>query len=679
MAVPSQTTSSKRLVGNSSSVPPTTTAPTSEILPEGGSFAFSPRAINVNDPNATGTSDSVTLAAEFGTISLGSSNGLTIVASGPSSMTVNGTLANLNAALSNLVYTPNSSFDGYDLLEVSDQNAVSGQSSFTGVTLVVSDNVALFVSAPTSVALSENQGAYSFSSAISLTDGYSNGIPDQVTLSASDGLLTLGSTAGLVFTSGSNDSTSMTVQGSVANLSSALGTLTYTPTPGYFGEDTLDISALSPRYDILATAPIAITISPTAPTITAPAAVSVNENSSLMLNGNDAISAADPGGSSEQFVLSVQAGTLDLGTTSGLIVIGNGSSSITASGSLASLDADLATLVYTPTTNDSGSDTLSLSDTDTAGNLTTKSSVSITVAGSLAVTVPATMNADENAPLLLSGVDAISMSDSGGVTDQLTLTVVDGTLSFGSIAGLSVAGNGTSSVTASGPVSSLNADLSTLTYTPNPAFVGSDALSISVSDAGNGITGQASSTIAVLAWTAMKNTVPNSDGAGVSLLLPNGTLMVKGGGDTDTPVWYQVTPDATGSYVNGTWTQLASMNVSRLFFGSDVLPSGNVFVVGGLYASDQSGSNSAEIYNPQTNTWTKVASDPVAQVGNQPTEVLANGGVMVGTLSQYQVGRRSAKLKSTILRQIAGARPVPRISPTRLMPILGSSCPTVSF
>ena len=74
--------------------------------------------------------------------------------------------------------------------------------------------------------------------------------------------------------------------------------------------------------------------------------------------------------------------------------------------------------------------------------------------------------------------------------------------------------------------------------------------------------------------------------------------MVKGGGDTDTPVWYQVTPDATGSYVNGTWTQLASMNVSRLFFGSDVLPSGNVFVVGGLYASDQAASTSAEIYNP---------------------------------------------------------------------------------
>jgi hypothetical protein len=623
------------LVGNNSSVAPTTNAPTSEIASEGGSYAFPAGALNVSDPNASGTSDSVTLAAQFGTISLGSSNGLTIVASGPSSMTVNGTLANLNAALSSLVYTPNSNFSGDDLLEISDNNAIDGQSSFAGVLLTVNGEVWL-VSAPTSVALSENQGAYSFSNAISMTDPYSNVLPDQVSLSASDGLLTLGSTAGLVFTSGANGSTSMTVQGSVANLNSALDSLAYTPNPGYVGADTLDISALTTRYNVSATAPVAITISPMAPTITAPASVSVNENYSLTLNGANAISAADPGGTSERFVLSVQAGTLNLGTTSGLTVTGNGSSSITASGSLASLDADLATLVYTPSANNSGSDTLSLSDIDIADNLTTKSSVSITVVGSLAVTVPATMNADENAPLPLSGVDAISVSDSGGATDQLTLTVVDGTLNFGSIAGLSVAGNGTSSVTASGPVSSLNADLSTVTYTPNPAFVGSDALSISVSDAGSGLTGQASSTIAVLAWTAMKNTVPNSDGAGVSLLLPNGTLMVKGGGDTDTAVWYQVTPDATGSYVNGTWTQLASMNVSRLFFGSDVLPSGNVFVVGGLYAGDQSASTSAEIYNPRTNTWTQVASDPVAQVGNQPTEVLANGSVMVSTLARSQ-------------------------------------------
>ena len=156
------------LVGNNSSVAPTTNAPTSEIASEGGSYAFPAGALNVSDPNASGTSDSVTLAAQFGTISLGSSNGLTIVASGPSSMTVNGTLANLNAALSSLVYTPNSNFSGDDLLEISDNNAIDGQSSFAGVLLTVNGEVWL-VSAPTSVALSENQGAYSFLNAISMT------------------------------------------------------------------------------------------------------------------------------------------------------------------------------------------------------------------------------------------------------------------------------------------------------------------------------------------------------------------------------------------------------------------------------------------------------------------------------------------------------------------------------
>src|SRR5207237_3631334 len=46
---------------------------------------------------------------------------------------------------------------------------------------------------------------------------------------------------------------------------------------------------------------------------------------------------------------------------------------------------------------------------------------------------------------------------------------------------------------------------------------------------------------------------------------------------------YRLTPDANGSYVNGTWTKLANMQNSRLFFSSVVLKSGNVFVAGGEY------------------------------------------------------------------------------------------------
>ncbi len=44
--------------------------------------------------------------------------------------------------------------------------------------------------------------------------------------------------------------------------------------------------------------------------------------------------------------------------------------------------------------------------------------------------------------------------------------------------------------------------------------------------------------------------------------------------------WYTLTPDNTGSYINGTWTKVASLPASYapLFFGSAVLPDGKVVV-----------------------------------------------------------------------------------------------------
>ena len=143
-------------------------------------------------------------------------------------------------------------------------------------------------------------------------------------------------------------------------------------------------------------------------------------------------------------------------------------------------------------------------------------------------------------------------------------------------------------------------------------------------------------------WVNMTNPVANSDFAQLAMLLPDGKLMVHGNlggiGSGDSPNWYMVTPDSTGGYQNGTWTQIASMHVSRLYFGSVVLPNGNVFVVGGEYASDgtfngkQMLSNSAEVYNPTTNVWTMVASSPLPFVGDEPAELLPNGNVLVGDI-----------------------------------------------
>jgi hypothetical protein len=133
-------------------------------------------------------------------------------------------------------------------------------------------------------------------------------------------------------------------------------------------------------------------------------------------------------------------------------------------------------------------------------------------------------------------------------------------------------------------------------------------------------------------WTGLTNNAPT--GTGTMMLLSNGSVMVEGSGETN--AWYNLTPDANGSYANGTWSTLASMHVQRLYFGSNILKNGQVFVVGGEYATDQSFSRSGEIYNPKTNSWTTITPFTNSQFGDDPTIVLDNGKVLAGYISGPQ-------------------------------------------
>src|SRR5438067_714934 len=68
-------------------------------------------------------------------------------------------------------------------------------------------------------------------------------------------------------------------------------------------------------------------------------------------------------------------------------------------------------------------------------------------------------------------------------------------------------------------------------------------------------------------WTALVHGAPAS--IGTMELLSDGTVMAQGGGVSKN--WYKLTPDATGSYVNGTWSNLASMSLQRLYTATNVL------------------------------------------------------------------------------------------------------------
>ena len=69
-------------------------------------------------------------------------------------------------------------------------------------------------------------------------------------------------------------------------------------------------------------------------------------------------------------------------------------------------------------------------------------------------------------------------------------------------------------------------------------------------------------------WEPLNNQPPIS--AGVMLLLTDGSVMVHSEPNcltctsTDYSSWYKLTPDANGSYVNGTWQQLAYRALRRI-------------------------------------------------------------------------------------------------------------------
>ena len=196
-------------------------------------------------------------------------------------------------------------------------------------------------------------------------------------LRVSHGTLNLTVTAGLTVTG--NGTGVLILTGPLSTLNGDLASLSYAPAENYNGSDTLALSVDDISDSLIGIGSVSITVIEQAPTITAPAVASVNENSSLAFTGVDAISATDPLGTSEQLTLTVSHGALNLGTGTGLTVTGNSTGTVILVGSLSNLNSDLASLAYTPTAGYSGPDSLSLSDLDSTNGLTGSSSVALTV------------------------------------------------------------------------------------------------------------------------------------------------------------------------------------------------------------------------------------------------------------------------------------------------------------
>jgi VCBS repeat-containing protein len=502
-----------------------------------GTFALADIDIQRNETD--GTDDGLVQArievgggTGNGTVRLGTTTGLTFTAGTGVAAKVlefSGTLADVQAALSSLVYRGDADFNGSDTVTIAVDDlgnegsggVTSASGAFTVTVGAVNDAPVATVPAAQSV---DEDGTLTLTgaAAISIADvdaGESAPGTVQVTLSVTQGTLTVGTLpAGVSFVGGTADGeATLVLQGTVADLNTLLASMDYNPAADYNGADTLTVTVddlgrtgAAPLTD---TETVAITVNPVndAPVLVSPdtsvTPLSVDESANLAIPG---ISVSDvdaaEGTDTLRVTLVASSGTLTLGTVPvGLAFVSgsaNGQQTLAIEGTAAELNAALASLVYNSGHfNGAATVTVTVSDlgnTGAGGTLTDGPDV-IDIAVAPVNDPPELQNVpdtsvvplavDEEMPLAITGIsiaDPDVLDGDGRV--QVTVTANNGTISLAQTTDLTfTVGDGTSDnvMTFTGNIAEVNAAIATLTYVGNDDFDGAEQIAISVNDLGN--------------------------------------------------------------------------------------------------------------------------------------------------------------------------------------------------
>ena len=166
-------------------------------------------------------------------------------------------------------------------------------------------------------------------------------------------------------------------------------------------------------------------------------------------------------------------------------------------------------------------------------------------------------------------------------------------------------------------------------------------------------------------WQALKNPPPIPEiidpsgndfgpgGASGPLLMTDGGVLIQNAGPfgEDAKI-FKLTPDINGSYVNGTWTQLASKPFISTAGAQAVLADGRVIMEGGEYSNygyDFLLTNQGAIYDPVSNSWISVppplffvdlylprATFAPHPIGDSSSVILSDGTFMLSDKMSHQ-------------------------------------------
>ncbi|KWV58045.1 hypothetical protein AS156_35010 [Bradyrhizobium macuxiense] len=476
--------------------PPTASTPPTLVLNENAVAAIA--GVRVG-PLAEDSDDTVsaTLMVSHGTLHVAALSGVTVSGDDSATLTLSGNAAAVNALLAGLTYTPTSEYEGSDTLHLS-VTSTDGSNTYptaaTASTAITVNPVAAppTACAPPTLTLCENAAGVAVAGLHVGPLAEDSDDTVRATLTVSHGTLHVAGLSGVTVTG--DDSAALTLSGNAAAVNALLAGLTYTPTSEYEGSDTLRLSVTSidgsNTYPTPATASTAITVNPVAeqPTASAPPTLTLDENAAgVAIPGLRVGPLAEDSDDTVSATLTVSHGTLHVAGLSGVTVTGDDSGTLTLSGSAASVNALLAGLTYTPTTEYEGSDTLRMSVMSSDGSNTYPSaataSTAITVnpvAEPPTASAPPAATTAEDAAIDIRGVVVGPLAEDADDTVRVVLTIAHGTLTVNAVAGVTETAIDDGSLILSGSASEVNAALASLVYTPDDGFIGSDTLEISV-------------------------------------------------------------------------------------------------------------------------------------------------------------------------------------------------------
>src|SRR4029077_16123119 len=482
----------------------------------------------------------VTLSVGEGTLTVAAGgSGAVVSNSGTSSVTINGTVAQINALLNSDATSTVSYLDSSDApgpsttlsLSVNDNGNTGSGGALPSNIATATINIAAVNDAPVAA---NTHGPYSATEQVALSlknsgllisDADAGDGPVTVTLSVGEGTLTVaaGGSGAVVSNSGTS---SVTINGTVAQInallnSDATSTVSYLDSSDAPGPSTTLSLSVNDNGNTgsggalpsnIATATIniaAVNDAPVAANTHGP--YSATEQVALSLkNSGLLISDADAGDGPVTVTLSVGEGTLTVAAGgSGAVVSNSGTSSVTINGTVAQINALLnsdatSTVSYLDSSDAPGPSTtlsLSVNDNGNTGSGGALPSNIATATINIAAVNDAPVAANTHGPYSATEQVALSLKNSGLLISDadagsgpvtVTLSVGEGTLTVGAgTSGALVSNNGTSSVTINGTVAQINALLntdagSTVSYIDSSDAPGtSTTLSLSVNDNGN--------------------------------------------------------------------------------------------------------------------------------------------------------------------------------------------------